>query len=344
MAVDFKVVPTISSNPTSGTGLGVMSSLIYQADESSSPSQAIFLVNYTNSGSYNAFGINSMFFDDDSYVSNTILGYIYNNSEFDLSSDLPSSITLPSTSANFETKAVIFNQQLLYRIVENLYVGGEFFYLNQGFNSNNALGTAFLIANGIEDSSLGSIGVVLNYDTRSKGEKLYPRNATNAVLKYNYSPQELGNSENFSTLEIDYRKYIHGFKSDDVVATQLYFKTSSENTPDASLAALGIKNILRGFSIGQYKARNLAALQSEYRYELSTTDFKFTIFAGYANLSGGSKGTDQGNRDGDNGDYISGGVGVQYVIQKEAGVVYRVDIVTTNKGEKSLYATVNQAF
>ena len=343
-AMDFKVVPTVSSNPTSGTGVGLMSSLIYQVDSGSSPSQSIFLATYTNTDSYNAFGINTMYFDSDDFLSNTIAGYVYNNSEFMVSGSLPIDIPLPDNSANFQTNAIIFNQQLLYRFFENLYIGGQVFYIQQRFSSSNALGNAFLLANGIEDSAAASIGYVMNYDTRTQEEKLYPRDATCATLTFNYSPENLGNSVDFSNLELDYRKYLHGFKPNDVLALQAYLKTSSQNTPDGSLAALGIKNVLRGFSIGQYKARNLLAAQAEYRYELSGTNFKFTGFGGYANLSGGSSGTDTGNRDSNNGDYISGGVGMQYVIQKEAGVVYRVDVVTTNKQEQSLYATVNQAF
>jgi len=272
MAIDYKIVPTLSSNPTSGTGIGAMSSIIYHADKESSPSQALIIASYTNSGSYNAFGINNMFFDKDNYVSNTIAGYVYNNSEFDLSADVPDGIVLPESNANFQTKALILNQQLLYRFFNYFYIGPQLFYIKQSFDSKNDLGTAFLIANGIEDSSLGSIGLVANFDTRSKTQKLYPRDATNATFTLNYSPESFGNAEDFTTFEIDYRKYIYGFKRDDVLATQLYLKTSSENTPDGSLSALGLKNVLRGFSIGQYKARNLAAVQSEYRYELSDTN------------------------------------------------------------------------
>jgi hypothetical protein len=343
-AADFKIVPTLSSNPTSGTGLGVLGSLVYHADEGSSPSQMLAMATYTNTDSYNAFVINNMFFDDDQYISNTIAGYVFNNSEFDLSVDIPYAISLPETSANFQTGALIFNQQLLYQVINDLYVGGQVFYTRQEFDSSNAVGRAFLLAKGIEASSLGAVGAVMNYDTRSQKQKLYPREAINATLTYNYSPESLGNVDTFSNVELDYRHYLHGFKSSDVVALQAYGKFCSSSTPDGSLAALGLKNVLRGFSIGQYKARNLAAFQGEYRYEFDQSNFKMSLFGGYANLSGGSEGTNTGNRDGDNGDYYSGGLGVQYVIQKEAGVVYRVDVVSTNKDEQSIYATVNQAF
>ena len=119
-AVDFTIVPTVSSNPTSGTGAGVMSSIVYQADETSSPSQALVLATYTNTDSYNLFAINNMFFDNDNYQFNTIAGFVYNNSEFNLIADIPSGITLPQSSANFQTKALIFNQQILYQFIDNI--------------------------------------------------------------------------------------------------------------------------------------------------------------------------------------------------------------------------------
>jgi len=125
---------------------------------------------------------------------------------------------------------------------------------------------------------------------------------------------------------------------------QIYLTHASENTPDGALAALGARNILRGFSIGQYKARNMLAAQVEYRYEITGTRFKLATFGGVANLSGGSKGTTIGNRDDDNGNYYSGGVGARYTIQKKAGVDYRIDLAGTNTNEYSLYATINQAF
>ncbi len=341
-AVDITFVPTLSSNPTSGTGFGVMSSIIYQADKESSPSQAIFLAQYTNTDSYNVFAINSMFFDSDKYISNTVAGYVFNNSSFDLSSAIP--ISIENSDANFQANALIFQEQLMVLVFEHFYAGGQFFYTQQKFSSNNTIGALFLALKGIEDSNNGALGLVANYDTRSKKEKFYPRDASLHELKFYYYPTSFGNFEEFSTAEINMRKYIHAFKESDVLAMQVYTKVCSPNTPDASLSSLGINNILRGFSIGQYKARNMFASQLEYRYELDESNFKFTTFAGAAYLAGGSKGTEVGSRDADNGAYGSFGVGVHYLIQKEAGIDYRVDLVSTSKNEQSIYATVNQAF
>ena len=52
------------------------------------------------------------------------------------------------------------------------------------------------------------------------------------------------------------------------------------------------------------------------RYQITNTDFRLAAFGGYANLSGGSKGTQIGDREEDNGNYYSGGVGVRYTIQE----------------------------
>jgi hypothetical protein len=88
----------------------------------------------------------------------------------------------------------------------------------------------------------------------------------------------------------------------------------------------------------------MSAAQAEYRYQITDTRFRLAIFGGYTNLSNGSKGNEFGNRDSDNGDYISGGVGLRYTLDKKSGLDYRIDLATTNKDEQSIYASIKQAF
>ena len=61
-------------------------------------------------------------------------------------------------------------------------------------------------------------------------------------------------------------------------------------------------------------------------------------------MSGGSEGTASGNRDNDNGDYYSGGLGVHYTLEEKQKLDYRVNVAYTNDDEVSLYASINQAF
>lgn len=344
--MSFRAMPTLSSNPTAGTGAGATAMLIYRADEHSSPSQAIVTGQYTDTRSYNLFAVNKMFFGQDRFQSNTLIGGLFNNSMIDFGEDIP--VTPPvevGTEARFDVTIAVAAQQLLYRIAKHLYTGGQLFYIDQRFNAQNDAGKLFLAANGIEDSVRGGIGATLSYDTRSKSEKFFPRHSQLVTLIANDFPEAWGTKEHFYNVLLNARDYRTGFKSDDVIATQFYAQFSSENTPDGALAALGARNVLRGFVIGQYKTRHMLAAQTEYRYRITGTDFRLTAFGGYASLSGGSKGTgNAANRDRDNGDYYSGGAGVHYILQKEQQVDYRVDFALTNTDDYAVYANINQAF
>lgn len=340
--VSFKAVPTLSSNPSSGTGVGLTGIMIYTVDEESSPSQTIVAAQYTDTDSYNVFLVNRMFFSSDVWQSISVIGLIHNNSEFDVDIDIPSYPS--SVFVNFNMNIAVIFQQFLYEIKDNFYFGPQVFYIDQVFDPLNPAGEAFLITSGIEDSHRLGLGVTFSYDTRSKEEKFYPRESQLVNLSFNNFSEALGVENHFYQFSLNARDYRTGLKSDDVLATQLYAQYCSDDTPDGSLSSLGAKSILRGFPMGQYKARNLVALQSEYRYQLSGTRFRFVGFGGYANLSGGSKGTDAGNREKDNGNYYSAGFGARYTLDEKQGLDYRVDFARTSKHENSIYGSLNQAF
>ncbi len=338
--ISFRLMPTLTSNPTSGTGLGAMGIMVYKVDKNSSPSQASLMTQYTDTDSYFIVGTNRMFFDNDNYISNSIIGTSYNNIDYNIDFPLP----IGKQNASFHIKSNVISQQLLYRIINNLYLGGRVFYFSQEVNAGNDIGKYFLSSNGVDNIYRLGLGLNLLYDTRSKTEKFYPREAQLISFNFEDYPTLFGSNEHFYYITMNARHYQHGFKDDDVLALQLYTHYSSEDTPDSGLAALGEANILRGFPIGLYKARHMIATQAEYRYQISNTPFRLASFAGYANLSGGSKGTSLGNGDSNNGDYYSGGGGARYTLEEEQGIDYRVDIASTNTNETSIYASINQAF
>jgi hypothetical protein len=340
----YKVVPIVSSNPTSGTGAGVTGNMMYLADSNSSPSQAILTGQYTTTDSYSFFALNKMFFSSDRWQSNSALFYIYNNSSFTI--DLP--IEIPNYGYDiepyFDVNIYGAFEQILYQPIPNWYIGGHIFYLSQTFNAKNEEGEFFLIKSGITDNNRGGLGGAISYDTRDKDEKFYPLDAIYANINLSYFPEFMGSGDDFYNIMLNFRDYTPGFSEEDVLATQIFGQYCSENTPDGALSALGARNIIRGFPIGKYKTRYMTALQSEYRYSISNTRFRLTLFGGYANLSGGSKGTELGNRDRDNGDYYSGGGGVHYILSEKYGLDYRLDIAYSSDDETSIYANLNQAF
>ena len=163
-------------------------------------------------------------------------------------------------------------------------------------------------------------------------------------ITLNHFPTFLGAEKEYYNAMINARRYIPGFKASDVVAMQLYMQFSSKYTPDGALAALGARNILRGFPIGLHKARHMGALQGEYRYRFGSSKWRATLFGGAAVLAGGSYGEGEGNRDKHNGDYYSGGLGVHYILSKKENLDYRLNLAYSSDDEFSIYAGINQAF
>ncbi len=344
----YRGMPTLSSNPTSGTGVGATGVMIYYADEDSSPSQALVLAQYTNTDSYSVFAVNKMFFSHDKWQSNTFGGILYNNSNYAIPGEffpvLPPSIN-PDDGIAYNVTIYVLIQQFLYSLEKNFYIGGQFYYVDQQFYANNVAGQIFLNEKGIENSKRAGYGVTFQYDSRRVSEKFYAYDSSFIDLTVSQFPEFLGIDQAYANAILNARKYIRGFKSDDVFAMQLYGQYSSEKTPDGALAGLGARNVLRGFAIGQYKTRNMLAAQGEYRYRITSTSFRLAAFGGYANMSGGSYGNGAGNdREEDNGDYYSGGLGVHYILQKKQNLDYRVNVAYTNKKETSIYASINQAF
>jgi len=347
----YKIVPLVSSNPTSGTGVGAAVTYLYTLDPNSSPSQILSGAQYTDTKSWSAFIKNDAYLYSDKLRSTTVLSLVHNKSQFDIPSDadfdIGSSDALPDAGEGvmYNIDILFIAQMLSYEVKNHLFAGGHIYYLTQTFSDANEPGKIFLEENGASDAQRATVGLDFSYDTRNKKEKYFPRNAEWILLQANYSPTFLGADDSFSSLVINARVYRPGFNKEDVWANQLYGFYSSENTPDGSLAALGSRKILRGFPIGKYKARFLTAFQTEYRYQITNTKYRVVAFAGVADLQGGSIGDGEGNnRDEDNGIYYSGGAGLRYAIQKKAGVDLHLDVATSNDGEISVYVGVNQAF
>jgi len=258
---------------------------------------------------------------------------------FGLLNDLPNTL-----NPNFEVKISTILEQLLYKAYSDFYIGGQIFYINQNFTSKNLEGEIFLNKMGIESLNRGAIGFSASYDTRDKNEKFYPTNSIWINLSVNSFPKFFGSDKTFYNGMINARKYLTLGKENDVLALQYFGFFCSKDTPDGALAALGAKNILRGFPIGKYKTRFMNAIQTEYRYTISKTNFRLAPFIGYAKLTGGSKGTSSGDRTSNNGNYSSGGIGLHYILAKKYQLDYRIDIAYSSDDETSIYASINQAF
>lgn len=331
----LKIVPLITSSPLLGTGVGAAVSYLYSTEgENSSKSQLKIGGQYSNTESYNLFIDNNAFFRSNSIISKTLATYSDINNEFESSGE----------NAEYNVRTTAISQLLLYEAFENFYLGGKISYKNIENTPDNTAGEDFLSDNGVMDQDAGELGLALSYDTRKS--KYYPSDATWVALSLNTGPSWLGSENDYYYAALNARYYAKGFKEGDVWAWQFYGQYSSDKTPDTALPTLSGKSLLRGFPAGQFKARYLSGVQTEYRYQIPDTRFRLAAFAGIAYLSGGSYGVDgaEGSSRSDDGWYTAGGVGARYAIQPKTGVDLRLDLVTTSENEQSIYVMLSQSF
>jgi len=328
----LRIVPLVTITPLTGTGLGFSSSYLYSLDEDSSKSQLQVGGQYSNTDSITLFIRNNAFFRGNDIISNTAILPAKTNSEFDGES---------GEEVRYQIKSLLMAQKLLFRVRNSFYAGGRVFYKKAEYSPNNPAGEDFLNRNGVVDQSNGGVGVATSWDSREN--RYFPRDSYWVDIDADSVPSALGAEDSYGRLTINARYYGPGLRKQDVWAHQFFGQYASEKTPDGDLPTLSGKTILRGFPAGQFRARFLSGGQTEYRYVLDGTPFKLTAFAGIASLQGGSYGDGAGERD-DDGFYWAGGIGLRYAIQRRTGVDVRLDLVTTNEREQSLYLTLNQAF
>lgn len=328
----MRVLPLLTSTPLTGTGLGIGLSYLYDQGESSSKSQLQMGGQYSNTESITLYFSNNAFLKNNTIISNTALLPSLINSKFK---------NQDKDQIEYQIRTLLIRQNLLFKIKNDVYIGGNVFYKNIAYSPNNNLGEDFLYENGIIDEKSAGAGGSISLDSREN--KYYPSQAYWVSIDADMTPSVLGAQDTYGKLIINARYYAVGFSDNDVWASQFYGEYSSDKTPDSGLATLSGKAVLRGFPGGQYKARFLNGAQTEYRYKLLSTGFKLTAFMGVAQLQGGSFGAGSQQRD-DDGIYYAGGIGARYAIQSRTGVDLRLDVVTTSDQEESVYLALNQAF
>ncbi len=328
----IKIVPLLTSSPLMGVGFGFVVSGLYSTDNGiSSKSQLQVGGQYSNTESYSAFIRNNVWFNNNKILSNTQILQSGINNEFD--SD--------GGEVAYNVNSFAISELLMFKVANNIYLGGPITYKGIRYDPNNEAGEEFLFKNGIVDESTGGFGIASSFDTRKN--KYYPSSASWLSLKINSNPDWLGAADSYYSFICDARYYAKGFKIKDVWAWQFYGQYASEKTSDSGLPTLSGKAMLRGFPAGQFKAKYMSGAQTEYRYTIGDSRFRVTGFYGVANLAGGSYGVDDRSRE-DDGWYSAGGLGIRYAIQAKTGVDLRLDLVRTSEGENSLYLMLNQAF
>ena len=180
--------------------------------------------------------------------------------------------------------------------------------------------------------TISNLGLLALFDNRDN--IFYPTKGWFVEGSFFTSADWLGSSFSYQKFELDAR-YYQKLKGTQVLATNLFLGTRSENTPFVDLSYLGTKRS-RGFDNRRYLDNTELTLATEYRFPIWKR-FKGAVF--------GSTSTVSPSLD----EVLSSsfrsavGGGLRYVLNKKEGTRLRVDYGISNQGGQ-FYFTINEAF
>ena len=180
-------------------------------------------------------------------------------------------------------------------------------------------------------SSLGLSGI---YDTRDNYN--YPSRGDFLTVLALPNLNAFGSDFEFTRFSIDYVKFLN-INTKNIFAINLYGVSVLGEAPFNELAFIGGRGKMRGYYEGQFRDRNLAMLQLEFRRHLF---WKIGIVA----FSGTGVIAREMNELELNNLRITGGAGLRYQLDPKEKINIRLDYGIGERGNSGIYLTIGEAF
>lgn len=186
---------------------------------------------------------------------------------------------------------------------------------------------------GSEEGTVSGLGLLMHWDTRDN--IFSPSSGNYHQLSATLYRKSLGSDYNFTSYQLDLRKYVSLFSS-HVVAFQGYANFISGEPPLQMLTLLGGDEKMRGYYLGRYRDKNMIAFQVEYRMPLSRR-IGLVGFVGYGDVAARISQFDLNNLK------QSVGFGLRYMFSPEEKLNIRLDVAFA-EGTTGIYITAAEAF
>jgi outer membrane protein assembly factor BamA len=222
---------------------------------------------------------------------------------------------------------------------KNLVTGGVFLGLDYEYLRRDIVREEQ--SGGIEwDSIIGKDGGIISrigfsVTSDSRNHLIYPTSGGYYQVQTKFSTRAIGSEFDFTTLNIDLRRYVTIF-DDIVVASQLNGVFNLGDTPFFNAASIGGKYLMRGFYEGRYRDDNMLAFQAECRLPLWWR-IGIVAFAGFAQVDDRIEDFRLG------GFKFAFGGGLRFLWDREQKLNIRLDVGFAD-GESALYLTIGEAF
>lgn len=321
-AKKVKVIPYISYNRTYDFMFGAVPMIMYKTnkkDTISPPSISGFMGIYTTNNTWFGLAFSKLYFKEDSWRM-TIGGGIGNvNSQF-----LQSGAT--SQFIDYQTGANFFKLEVQRKIGDGLYVGANYLYtkFDNEYRFENPIQ---------EEITLNGLGISFLRDKRN--DVYYPNKGSKLHLGLTSYPSFMGNDDESNQIELQYNYYFTPKRAKDVIALRAYGAFGLGDVPFNNLIVVGGTD-LRGYSQGEYRGKQLVAVQGEYRYNFKNK-MGLVGFAGFGSIF-------ESNIEDNNGKILpSIGAGFRYAAFPENKMNVGIDIAA-GKDDWGVYFRIGESF
>ena len=277
----FVPLPVLSFSSDTGFMVGIYPNIFYNPD-TSNPDQKSnsisFLGIYTEKQQWTMSGATDWFFDVDRYnlkFSTEVSRYPSSFYGIGPGTDLDDSESY--TPLRFDL-ATAFR----FKIVSGLYLGPRVLFTSIDMvevENGEMLDTGNIP--GSDGATFLGGGPSLTWDKRDNGT--YPHSGFIADVKLDFFRKELGSSENYTQLALDYRHFFQLY-GEHVLGVELYSRLTHGTVPFQVLPHLGGSSLMRGYFNARFRDMVSVATQIEYRFPIYWR-FGGVVFAGVGQVA-----------------------------------------------------------
>jgi hypothetical protein len=327
---DVVVAPIPISNPTIGTGLGVVVMPFYHLGKDSPLSNTAVAAGYTSSGSWGVGAAQSTRLRGDQMRIDGFLGYVDLRYRF---FGVGSTAGSAGVSVPIVQKGYAFVPELLYQVAKSTFLGARLraVRVETALDGSPPAIVEPLTGQSILVTSTG-VGPVAVFDTRDN--EMNPASGVLIDFRGNFAEQNLGSDLNYQTFSLAGNYYRRA--GPGVLALRGYACRASDKTPLFDLCLFGSGNDLRGYEVGRYRDQRMVAFQGEYRFPLAGR-FGAVVFGGSGKVARTF------DEMGDEPDLWSVGAGLRWLASQKARVNLSIDVAKGRDGTAA-YVYVKESF
>lgn len=271
-AVRFAGLPIITYNRTQGIYLGAMTSAFYKVnnnDTISPPSSTALVGLYTQEKSWMFGGMQQLYLNEDTWrirfagVRGNINFQFYNGD------------TEANTGGfeNYSNDIVMVQTQVQRKIWNRIY-GGVFAEYNNTKTYFTSQGDS------LDERNMSNLGYIFSMDTRDN--VYFPTKGVYANFKHQFYRDWLGTTNNFVRFKVNLNKFFDLLKDQrHILVARANLEIATGDVPFQGQGIVGMEDI-RGYSEGKYRANQIYAIQSEYRWMFNNSRFGMVGFFGIA--------------------------------------------------------------